>query len=105
MEGRVTEVQSAAFLIALRTKGETVDEVAGLASTMRELALRVTVGRPDLVDTAGTGGGGPRLHRSATPAPFAAPARGPLAEHRQPSGNRGRGGPPRPRGARGPHAP
>src|SRR5438477_7184 len=40
MEGRVGETQTAGFLIALRTKGETVDEVAGLAKTMRELGVR-----------------------------------------------------------------
>jgi len=81
MEGRVTEVQSAAFLIALRTKGETVDEVAGLASTMRELALRVTVGRPDLVDTAGTGGGAPSFNVSTTAALLAASAGATIAKH------------------------
>src|SRR5689334_172250 len=68
MEGRVTEVQTGAFLIALRTKGETVDEVAGLASTMRDLALRVDAGKPDLVDTAGTGGGAPSYNVSTTAA-------------------------------------
>src|SRR4051812_41243848 len=74
MEGRVTEVQTAAFLIALRTKGETVDEVAGLARTMRDLALRVDAGRPDLVDTAGTGGGAPSFNVSTTAALLAAAA-------------------------------
>lgn len=55
MSGRVGEVQTAAFLIALRTKGETADELAGLARTMRHHALPVSTGRDDLVDTAGTG--------------------------------------------------
>ena len=45
MTGNASEVQIAAFLIALRTKGETVEELAGLASTMRELATPVA-GRP-----------------------------------------------------------
>src|SRR6266513_2607399 len=54
MEGRAGEVQTAAFLIALRTKGETVGELIGLARTMRRLAARVDV-RADLVDTAGAG--------------------------------------------------
>jgi anthranilate phosphoribosyltransferase len=81
MEGRVTEVQTAAFLIALRTKGETVDEVAGLASTMRDLALRVSVGRPDLVDTAGTGGGAPSFNVSTTAALLAASAGATIAKH------------------------
>jgi len=57
MSGNASEIQIAAFLIALRTKGETVAELAGLARTMRELAARVEVSRDDLLDTAGTGGG------------------------------------------------
>ena len=81
MEGRVSEAQTAAFLIALRTKGETVDEVAGLASTMRELALRVDLGRPDLVDTAGTGGGAPSFNVSTTAALVAASAGATVAKH------------------------
>src|ERR671922_682306 len=60
MEGNASEVESAAFLVALRTKGETVAEIAGLARTMRELATKVEVAG-DLVDTAGTGGGGAAL--------------------------------------------
>jgi anthranilate phosphoribosyltransferase len=81
MEGRASEVQTGAFLIALRTKGETVDEVAGLAATMRELALRVDLGRPDLVDTAGTGGGAPSFNVSTTAALVAAAAGAPIAKH------------------------
>jgi anthranilate phosphoribosyltransferase len=81
MEGRVEDVQTAGFLIALRTKGETVDEVAGLASTMRALALRVDLGRPDLVDTAGTGGGAPSFNVSTTAALLAAAAGVPIAKH------------------------
>jgi anthranilate phosphoribosyltransferase len=81
MEGRVSETQSAAFLIALRTKGETVDEVAGLAATMRELALRVDLARPDLVDTAGTGGGAPSFNVSTTAALVAASAGATVAKH------------------------
>ena len=57
MAGNASEAQIAAFLIALRTKGETVDELAGLAGTMRALATPVPCERDDLVDTAGTGGG------------------------------------------------
>src|SRR3954454_23960294 len=81
MEGRVTEVQTAAFLIALRTKGETVEEVAGLAATMRDLALRVELGRPNLVDTAGTGGGAPSFNVSTTAALVAASAGATVAKH------------------------
>src|SRR5688500_7485718 len=56
MEGRAGEVQTGAFLVALRAKGETVAELSGLARTMRRLAASVEAGRDDLVDTAGTGG-------------------------------------------------
>ena len=57
MADEASEIEIAGFLMALRTKGETVDEVAGLARTMRALATRVDAGRDDLLDTAGTGGG------------------------------------------------
>jgi anthranilate phosphoribosyltransferase len=57
MEGRADPIQTGAFLIALRAKGETVPEVVGLARTMRVLATPVTSSRDDLVDTCGTGGG------------------------------------------------
>jgi anthranilate phosphoribosyltransferase len=81
MEGRVTEVQTAAFLIGLRTKGETVDEVAGLAATMRDLAKRVELHQPDVVDTAGTGGGSPSFNISTTAALLAAAAGATIAKH------------------------
>jgi anthranilate phosphoribosyltransferase len=81
MEGRVSEAQIAGFLIALRTKGETVDEVAGLAKTMRELALRVDVSDANLVDTAGTGGGSPSFNVSTTAALLAAAAGARVAKH------------------------
>jgi anthranilate phosphoribosyltransferase len=81
MEGRVSEAQSAGFLIALRTKGETVAEVAGLAATMREMATRVELTRSDLVDTAGTGGGSPSFNVSTTAALLAASAGATVAKH------------------------
>jgi anthranilate phosphoribosyltransferase len=81
MEGRVSDAQTAGFLIALRTKGETVDEVAGLASTMRALALRVELDHPDVVDTAGTGGGAPSFNVSTTAALVAAAAGATIAKH------------------------
>jgi anthranilate phosphoribosyltransferase len=80
MEGNASESEIAAFLIALRTKGETVQEIAGLASTMRELALPVRVGG-DLVDTAGTGGGRPTFNVSTTAAFIAAGAGCRVAKH------------------------
>ncbi len=55
MEGKATSAQFGAFVTALRLKGETVDEIVGLAGTMRAKALRVSISEP-LVDTAGTGG-------------------------------------------------
>src|SRR3712207_5690487 len=82
MEGNASEPQAAAFLIALRTKGETVDEVAGLASTMRGLAKKVACGDPSrLLDTAGTGGGNPTFNVSTTAALVAAAAGCTVAKH------------------------
>lgn len=81
MHGEASEVEIAAFLIALRTKGETVDEVAGLASTMRELASHVPIEREDLLDTAGTGGGRRTFNVSTTAALIAAGAGCAVAKH------------------------
>jgi anthranilate phosphoribosyltransferase len=81
MEGAASEAQSAAFLIALRTKGETVEEIVGLARTMRELAVAVPAGRDDLLDTAGTGGGQPTFNVSTTAAFVAAGAGCAVAKH------------------------
>jgi hypothetical protein len=74
MEGRASDVQAAAFLIALRTKGETVDELTGFARTMRDLSRHVEVGEDDLLDTAGTGGGPQTFNVSTTAAIVAAGA-------------------------------
>ena len=81
MAGEASEAQIAAFLIALRTKGETVEELAGLAATMRALATAVPCRRDDLVDTAGTGGGRPTFNVSTTAALIAAGAGCALAKH------------------------
>jgi anthranilate phosphoribosyltransferase len=81
MHGEVSETQIAAFLIALRTKGETVDELAGLAHTMRELAAHVPTERADLLDTAGTGGGRRTFNVSTTAALIAAGAGCAVAKH------------------------
>jgi anthranilate phosphoribosyltransferase len=80
MEGNASEAEIAGFLIGLRTKGETVQEIAGLATTMRELALPVRV-KGDLVDTAGTGGGRPTFNVSTTAAFIAAGAGCRVAKH------------------------
>jgi anthranilate phosphoribosyltransferase len=81
MEGRSGQVQTAAFLIALRAKGETVPELVGLARTMRALATPVETGRDDLVDTAGTGGGPSTFNVSTTAALVAAAAGCAVAKH------------------------
>jgi anthranilate phosphoribosyltransferase len=80
MDGDASEAQAAAFLIALRTKGETVAEIAGLAATLRELSVKVDAG-DGLVDTAGTGGGRPTFNVSTTAAFIAAGAGCRVAKH------------------------
>src|SRR3954447_22666644 len=81
MSGDASEVQIAGFLVALRVKGETEDELAGLARTMRALARHVDCGRDDLLDTAGTGGGRPSFNVSTTAALIAAGAGCAVAKH------------------------
>ena len=81
MAGNASETETAAILIALRTKGETVDELVGLASTMRRLAVPVLADRDDLIDTAGTGGGRPTFNVSTTAALIAAGAGCAVAKH------------------------
>ena len=81
MEGRASPEETAGLLIALRTRGETADEIAGLARTMRELATKVEVEIDGLVDTAGTGGGTPTFNVSTTAAFVAAGAGCPVAKH------------------------
>ena len=89
MHGEVSETQIAAFLIALRTKGETVQELAGMARTMRELAAHVPSTQENLLDTAGTGGGRRTFNVSTTAALIAAGAGCAVAKH----GNRSATGP------------
>lgn len=89
MRGEASEVEISAFLIALRTKGETVAELAGLARTMREFAASVPVERDRLLDTAGTGGGRRTFNVSTTAALIAAGAGCAVAKH----GNRSATGP------------
>ena len=76
MSGEATSAQIAGFLIALRAKGETADEIAGCAEAMREHALAVRPQRNDLVDTAGTGGDGARTINISTAAALVAAAAG-----------------------------
>jgi anthranilate phosphoribosyltransferase len=91
MAGDGSESQIAAFLIALRTKGETVAEIAGLASTMRALATPVATRRGDLLDTAGTGGGRHTFNVSTTAALVAAGAGCAVAKHGNRSATRASG--------------
>src|SRR4029079_1447410 len=72
MAGNASEIETSGILVALRTKGETVDELVGLATTMRAFATPVAAGRDDLIDTAGTGGGRPTFNVSTTAALIAA---------------------------------
>ncbi len=81
MAGDASEVQISGLLIALRTKGETIEELAGLARTMRSLAAPVATSRHELVDTAGTGGGRSTFNVSTTAALIAAGAGCAVAKH------------------------
>lgn len=82
MEGRSSSVQTAAFLTALRMKGETVEELTGLATMMRKKALPVSLPLSGAVDTCGTGGDGGRTFNISTAAAIVAAAAGvPVAKH------------------------
>lgn len=76
MTGAATPAQIGGFLIGLRMKGETVDEIAAAASVMRELAVQVPVKADHLVDTCGTGGDGAATFNISTASAFVAAAAG-----------------------------
>ena len=76
MRGEATESQMGGFLIALRLKGETAEEIAGCAEAMRDHVLPVRPEREDLVDTAGTGGDGAATINISTAAAIVAAAAG-----------------------------
>ena len=77
MSGELSEAQIAAFLIALRVKGETVDEIAAAATVMRQLSTKVNISNTaHLVDTCGTGGDGIQTFNVSTVSAFVAAAAG-----------------------------
>jgi anthranilate phosphoribosyltransferase len=76
MRGEATPAQIGGFLVALRSKGETADEITGCAEAMRSHVLVVRPDRDDLVDTAGTGGDGAHTINISTAAALVAAAAG-----------------------------
>jgi anthranilate phosphoribosyltransferase len=82
MTGGATPIQIGGFLAAMRTKGETVKEIAAAAKVMRDLATRIEVGKQHLVDTCGTGGDGSQSFNVSTACAFVvAAAGGRVAKH------------------------
>ncbi len=82
MNGDATDAQIGGFLIAMRMKGETVDEITAAVSVMRALSTPVTLDIPHVVDTCGTGGDGANLFNVSTAAAFVvAAAGGKVAKH------------------------
>src|SRR5512135_176494 len=70
MDGAATPAQIAAYLMGLRIKGETVEEIAGSVRAMRDRAVRIAIGDPLVVDTCGTGGDGRHTFNISTTAAF-----------------------------------
>ncbi|MBZ0070923.1 MAG: anthranilate phosphoribosyltransferase [Gammaproteobacteria bacterium] len=82
MTGQATPAQIGGFLLGMRMKGETVDELAAAAAVMRELALKVEMGGLHLVDIVGTGGDGSSTFNISTASTFVvAAAGGRVAKH------------------------
>ncbi len=76
MTGQCTDAQIAGFLVALRIKGETVDELTGAVAVMRELATPVDAADEHMVDIVGTGGDGASIFNVSTASSFVAAAAG-----------------------------
>lgn len=82
MAGELTDAQIASFLIALRCKGETVEEIAAAVGVLRELVRKVPVTGEHLIDTCGTGGDGANTFNISTASAFVvAAAGGKVAKH------------------------
>jgi len=76
MQGEATSAQIGGLLVALRLKGESVDEITAAAEVMRELAEKVNVDKTNLVDTCGTGGDGANTFNISTTSAFVVAASG-----------------------------
>ena len=83
MEGEVTPAQFGSFVTALRLKGETVEEIAGLVRTMRAKAIKVMTKEP-VIDVVGTGGDGMNTFNISTAAAFLLMIPPPYCIHRAP---------------------
>lgn len=82
MTGEATPAQIGGFLVGLRMKGETIEEIAAATAVMRDLASKVDVRGPHLVDTCGTGGDGAKTFNISTASAFiVAAAGGTVAKH------------------------
>jgi anthranilate phosphoribosyltransferase len=82
LDNEATDAQIAAILVALGTKGETVEELVGMASVMRSLAVRINPGHERFIDTAGTGSSSAKTFNVSTAATFVIAGAGlPVAKH------------------------
>ena len=70
MSGEATDTQIGALLVAMRMKGETIDEISGAVNAMRSLSKKVEIDTENAVDIVGTGGDGANLFNVSTAASF-----------------------------------